>query len=182
MKKLTLSFILSFLLFMFVASFDASAAFTHKPGDILVTKSTQCKSGVKCTGLTGHSGIVLENGKVLHIAGPGYHPTQISTSTWYDRYSSTKVVRPNSSTEGKKAATWAYNFYVTGEGKNYEYDIRTTLNGKDGKTYCSKLVWQAYKNGAGKSLATYTPGFIAPYDFFGYTWINGHDTVRTVNW
>ncbi|WJE14012.1 YiiX/YebB-like N1pC/P60 family cysteine hydrolase (plasmid) [Halobacillus sp. ACCC02827] len=159
----------------------SAAAFSHKGGDILVTKNTQCKSSSKCTGITGHSGIVLNNGKVLHIQGPGYKANIISTSTWYSRYKSTKVVRPKSSTEGKKAATWAYNFYVKGAGKNYSYDVRTTLNGS-GKTYCSKLVWQAYKNGAGKNLGGYTPGLRTPYDFLNYTWWNGHKVVRTVGW
>ncbi|SDZ42599.1 Permuted papain-like amidase enzyme, YaeF/YiiX, C92 family [Evansella caseinilytica] len=158
-----------------------SAEFTHKAGDILVTKSTNCKSGAKCTGITGHSGIVLNNGKVLHIQGPGYKADTISISEWYSDYKSTKVVRPNKASQGKDAATWAYKFYVKGSGKNYKYDVNTTLSGKD-KTYCSKLVWQAYKNGADKNLTGYTPGIRTPYDFVDYAWWNGHKVVRIVNW
>lgn len=54
------------------------SSITHRPGDILVTKSTQCKTGVKCTGLTGHSGIVIQNGYVVHIEGPGQKAKQIT--------------------------------------------------------------------------------------------------------
>lgn len=162
-------------------NFSAEAAFSHKAGDILVTKNTQCKSSAKCTGITGHSGIVLTNGKVLNIRGPGYKADTVSINTWYSRYKSTKVVRSNSEKEGKKAATWAYKFYVKGAGKNYSYDVRTTLNGSN-KTYCSKLVWQAYKNGAGRNLVGYHPGIRTPYDFTGYTWWNKQKVVRTVKW
>lgn len=159
----------------------STASFNHKAGDILVTKNTQCKSGAKCTGITGHSGIVLNNGRVLHIQGPGFKANTISITQWYSNYKSTKVVRPNTASHGTSAATWANNFYVNGAGRNYEYDVRTTLNGT-GKTYCSKLVWQAYKNGPNKNLSGYTPGMRTPYDFVNYTLFNGHKVVRTVGW
>lgn len=168
--------------FQELGEFSTASSYTPQAGDILVTKNTQCKSGSKCTGITGHSGIILNNWDVLHIQGPGYKPTRISRSQWFSKYSSTKVVRPNNSSEGFSAASWAYNFYVAGSGRNYDYDVRTGLNSFDGLTYCSKLVWQAYENGAGKNLAGYSPGFRTPYDFTGYTWWNGHSTVYTVGW
>lgn len=58
-------------LFGLINANPASAAlddgFNHKAGDILYTKTTQCKDNKDvCKGITGHVGIVLSNGKVGH--------------------------------------------------------------------------------------------------------------------
>ncbi|UTR13302.1 hypothetical protein MM221_11660 [Salipaludibacillus sp. LMS25] len=46
-----------------------ASSFKHKSGDIMYTKSTQCKgSKATCKGITGHVGIVYGN-SVVHIAG-----------------------------------------------------------------------------------------------------------------
>lgn len=168
-------------LYFYSSDSSIASSFAHRVGDILVTKATQCGGGVKCLGITGHSGIILSNGLVLHIQGPGYTPKQITIDAWYSKYTSTKIVRDDNVTTASNAANWAYNHFVNGAGKSVPYDVATTLTSLD-KTYCSKLVWSAYYHGANKSIVGQGPGFIAPYDFVNYTSFNGQKVVRTVNW
>jgi len=65
------------------------------------------------------------------------------------------------------AANWARKNY---RGKNYSYEINTKLGQKDiNPTYCSKIVWQAYRYGAGSSHATKpASNIIAPYSLNSY--------------
>lgn len=71
--KLMAAFMFLFT-FTFVSQFqevDAAkypgTSVTAKPGDILVTKKSSCKTN--CRGITGHAGIVVNNDYVVHIAG-----------------------------------------------------------------------------------------------------------------
>lgn len=115
-----------------------------KKGDILISNGTSSK------GLTGHAGIAISKNKVLHIAGPGKKVQVVSVSTWQKTYgivkgqadgkTKTKVYRPKSTKNAKKAADWAEKNY---KGKNYKYGTGRKLSDKN-PTYCSKIVWQAY--------------------------------------
>lgn len=157
-----------------------AASFQHKSGDILYTKSTQCKNDKeKCKGISGHVGIVYA-GKVIHIAGKNSKPSEISISKWYSNYPTTKVIRPNNSNIGVKAGKWAKNYYINGKGKNNSYNIskagrKSVLNNY---TYCTQIVWQAYKFGADKGLITGEP--IRPAEFEIKAKDNGMKVVRTV--
>ncbi len=119
---------------------------TLKKGDILISNGTSSK------GLTGHAGIAVSKNEVLHIAGPGKKVQVVSVSTWQKRYgivkgqvdgkTKTKVYRPKSTKNAKKAADWAVKNY---KGKNYKYGTGRKLSDKD-PTYCSKIIWQAYNS------------------------------------
>lgn len=118
-----------------------------KKGDILVSNATSSY------GLTGHAGIAISSSQVLHISGAGAHPKVISSKTWQDRYGivkgqkegsniKTNVYRIKSTTNASKAANWAVKNY---KGKKYDYIITPTISSKN-PTYCSKIVWQAYRS------------------------------------
>ncbi|MFK2827093.1 YiiX/YebB-like N1pC/P60 family cysteine hydrolase [Bacillus sp. B190/17] len=172
-KKLLIGTFVFFFMFSGFEIQQAHAAkvkgFDFKPGDILVTSSTQGGSGV-----TGHAGIVLPDGKnIAHIRTKGATATSISISEWINTaYPKTVVVRGNSTTNAKKAAKYALDYWVEGKGKNTSY--RITSNPKDQSyVYCSELVWQSYYYGAGFAykvpaaniFGSKIPEIIHPYNF-----------------
>lgn len=108
----------------------------------------------------------------MHIRGKGYKPAVYSVKTWQKRYgivkgqqdgrTHTKVYRVGSSKKAKAAAKWAKDNYYK---KNYSYGINTKINSKN-PTYCSKIVWQAYKS---QNLVNTPKSKIAtPYGLPGY--------------
>lgn len=122
---------------------NSTQAVSLKPGDVLVSNRTTSK------GLTGHAGIVLNDGKVLHISGIGSKPSVITEVSWKRKYGrlisdpsvSTKVFRVNSSSgQAAAAAAWAKETY---QGKDHSYGTGDTITSTN-PTYCSKIVWQAY--------------------------------------
>lgn len=133
---------------------------TFRAGDIIVT------NGVKVP-LAGHAGIFVGKNTILHIAGPKKHPKTLSFSSWKNSYNKkagswTKVYRSTTSSYGPAASNWAMKHYY---GSNAEYVINQDLKSTS-KTYCSKIVYQAYYYGAGsKSIINpMTRGIIPPYD------------------
>lgn len=133
--KLFLATTFIFLVFA-IPSIDALAK-NFKAGDIIITTKSTTKY------YTGHNGIVLNNGKILHSPGQGQKPSMMSQSDLKKYYKKGSFIRPTSASRGKKAATKAYNYYVKGKGKNLPYKVEkfhvTT------STYCTKLVADAYK-------------------------------------
>lgn len=179
------------------ASFNTSS-FTFKPGDILITKTTEpATSGY---GWVGHSAIVINSTTVLHTSGRGgteKYPKPMSINEWingYKRYPTVKVVRPNDSALGKKAASAAVKYF---KDKSIPYSITGgPYNIK--QTYCSELVWYAYYK-SGKEWQIYTtvmmgggttktiwttPTYIKPYDFLNTNSLkhNKFTIVKTINW
>lgn len=70
--------------------FSISSSYSMKAGDIFVTNATSS------FGLTGHAGIAISSSRILHIAGPGEHPTTLSLYSWNNDYTDngwTKVYR-----------------------------------------------------------------------------------------
>ncbi|WP_236645931.1 YiiX/YebB-like N1pC/P60 family cysteine hydrolase [Brevibacillus sp. VP] len=141
------------------------------PGDILITNNTSSK------GLTGHAAIVVDTENVV-ILGPGFNPEKNPIKRFFRKNVSkkygTKVVRYNRTKIRNKAADWA-EWYVN-KYDDADYAISDLYNYKY-KTYCSKIVWNAYYFGAGVRLntsTTYVPGpggtspieleIAAPYD------------------
>lgn len=115
-------------------------------GDVLIT------NGTSSYGLTGHAAIAIGSDEILSIDAPGENPSIKTRSAFYRKYKKSsskwiKVYSPNKSKWGKSAAQWASNNY---ENSNATYQINTDINGTS-KTYCSKIVFQAYKFGAGRS-------------------------------
>ncbi len=134
--------------------------FTLNRGDILVT------NGTSFAGITGHSGIAISDYEILHIPGPNHHPEVISLYDWNKTYSYknpiswTKVYRHKNYNIANKAAKWAKNTY---KNSNATYKITAYLETTD-TTYCSKLVWQAFRYGPNTpqtELMKY--GVITPY-------------------
>ncbi|MED1788094.1 YiiX/YebB-like N1pC/P60 family cysteine hydrolase [Brevibacillus laterosporus] len=126
-----------------------------KPGDILITNNTISK------GLTGHAAIVVDTENVV-ILGPGFNPEKNPIKRFFRKNVSkkygTKVVRYNRTKIRNKAADWA-EWYVN-KYDDAEYAISDLYNYKY-KTYCSKIVWNAYYFGADvrlKTSTTYVPG------------------------
>lgn len=115
-----------------------------QPGDILIT------NGTSSWGIFGHAAIALSRTEILHIAGPGKNPEVISPSKWEELYESkgwTRIYRHSNSSTARSAASWASSTYRNSSAK---YQITMNLASTD-VTYCSKLVWQAYRYGPSKS-------------------------------
>ncbi|WP_409323905.1 YiiX/YebB-like N1pC/P60 family cysteine hydrolase [Staphylococcus caprae] len=131
--------------------------FHLKAGDVLISNATSS------WGLTGHAAIAISSKKILHIYGKGHHPATHSLSWFKKRYAKKgkwmKIYRSKKHGAGSKAARWARKHYV---GKKYRYGINTHLS-KRNPTYCSKIVYQAYRYGIGrKAMSSLTP-IVSPY-------------------
>ena len=126
-------------------------------GDVLVT------NGTSSFGILGHAGIAISGTQILHIQGPKHKPSVINRTEWHNLYGGgwTKVYRNTNYSNAVKARDWAVNTY---RGSNATYKITMNLASTN-ETYCSKLVWQAYYYGVGKSHANGpTWGYRLPYD------------------
>lgn len=173
-KKLITSLFFSLFGLIIIVSFNPIKTFAYdypngskaKAGDILISKETNCKPD--CKGLTGHAAIVVNSDYFVHIAGPGYNPSKERLSKWFNtRYGKkTKVVRPTSAYKGsaKKAAAWANNYVE--KYPNAKYSVWSS-SASFNKTYCSKLVWQAFYYGSKGYPIVARKYFdkIHPYDF-----------------
>lgn len=141
---------------------DTYSTYTMQSGDVFIT------NGTSSFGITGHAAIAItlddSSKTILHISGPGANPSTISLSSWNSTFSSkgwTKIYRHNNSNISSAAATWAKNTYYN---SNATYEINMDLASTD-KTYCSKLVWQAYYYGPSSHCANGpTWGVRLPYD------------------
>lgn len=121
----------------------SSANLNIKSGDVIITNSTSS------FGLTGHAAIALGSNEILDIPAPKKSVRTQTVKQFRDAYSSgwIKVYRPSNSTWGSKAAGWARKTY---KGSNAKYKITLDINTTT-ETYCSKIVFQAYKFGVGSS-------------------------------
>lgn len=121
-----------------------------KKGDIIIT------NGTSSFGLTGHSAIAIGGDEILHIAGPGEKPSILNRKEFYRKYIDSwydwiKIYRPYNSEYGKRAANWAE---ITYKNSNATYKINTNIFSTN-ETYCSKIVFQAYKFGVNTEDAFY---------------------------
>lgn len=177
--KLTFAFVFSLFILCTTQESTVSAAIANKPGDIIITNSTSSK------GILGHMGIYIDSKTILHTSGwkSEPYPLPISESKWHKRYKHSKVIRPNSSALGKKAAQQAVKHF---KGKTIPYKLTSGVTNIK-NTYCSELVWYSYYK-AGKEFKTYNPtarlfarpSIIKPYDYTnvanvkhnGFKWID----------
>lgn len=140
------------------AAITLNAAYSMKAGDVFITNATSSY------GLTGHAGIAISSTRILHIAGPGHNPVTVSLKKWHEDYTDhgwTKVYRHADSKVASAAASWAEDTY---RGSDAEYLIDMNLRYTE-KTYCSKIVWQAYYYGPDSRNANGpTTGIRLPYD------------------
>ena len=98
--KLLLVFVLAIGLFYPTNNDTASAAFSYKKGDILITDRTSSK------GVTGHAAIYIGGGKVLHTSGwkSEPHPKVMTIKKWSKQDDNRiKVLRYKNSKTATKA-------------------------------------------------------------------------------
>lgn len=120
--------------------------FDLQPGDIILTK------GPVLFGFFGHSSIALDHDTVLQIEGPGDEPITESFHSFKQRFGEgkddwIKIYRCTMPGAGEKAAKWAEIHY-----KDTDKTYLVTLNLKSERfTYCTKIIYQAYKYGVSKN-------------------------------
>lgn len=129
-----------------------------RAGDFIVTNN----GGY---GITGHAAIMLDSKTVLHISGPGAYPKTLSFSTFRKSYLKKsshwiQVFGSPSKEKGLKAAAWAKKTYAN--KKNIKYGMSPKLSTIN-PTYCSKIVYQAYYTGVGKT-SVYKPNSNLPVE------------------
>lgn len=148
-------------------TFITSSSYKPRAGDILYTPSTQCKNDKNtCKGITGHVGIVSITGSnVYHIANKKSKAKSVKKATWFKNYKKTTVIRPNSKSNGEKAARWAYNHYIKGTGKNKSYKVTFSRSTGLKTTYCSLVPWQGYAKGANHYMGSEFGGYMLPQYF-----------------
>lgn len=132
------------------------------PGDILITTDTSSY------GLTGHAGMVLPNGMILHYPSPSAGIKRIYLSQWMASYPDTKIYHENNRTIANEAANWENSHYYL-SNKDAGYSVNTSISSYD-PTYCSKMVFQAYYYGTGSAKVEYIPPshIIPPYLLISY--------------
>ena len=165
-KVMSTFFLSTLFLFTIHLTVVQADGISNKSGDIIITNSTSS------SGITGHVGIYITPTTILHTSGwkTEPYPKLISESEWHDRYAQSKVVRPNSSTLGTKAANQAMTVFHTDTAIPYEVTPGVT---DITETYCSELVWYSYYK-AGLSYQVFYPGaliswkvpsIISPYHY-----------------
>lgn len=99
----------------------------------------------------------------------------MSLKAWLKEYKVKNVIRVNSTKNAKKAGKWARTYQDKWKKKG-SYEIWTNLNTYK-KTYCSKIIWQAFYYGADYDLTSVFHGRagswtgtsksakVSPYDF-----------------
>lgn len=135
---------------------------TLKPGDVFTMNS------VASYGLTGHAALVISNNEILNIAGPSETTKFLTKSQFNSLYGGRNITlyRPNIATWGVEAATWADNEYRNNPA-SYQLgmDLVSTR-----PTYCSKIVYQAYRFGVG----TESLWRIENYNLVHPQWLHEH--------
>ncbi|WP_347129638.1 lipoprotein N-acylation protein LnsA [Staphylococcus capitis] len=133
--------------------------FKLKPGDIIITK------GPVLFGFFGHSSIAIDEDTVLQIEGPGDQPITESFESYQRRFGTgkddwIKVYRSVKPDADQKAANWVKRNY-----ENSDSRYLVTLNLKSQKfTYCTKIIYQAYKYGVDKNaVSDHGLYIISPY-------------------
>ncbi|MBO1200013.1 hypothetical protein J3T65_11630 [Staphylococcus simiae] len=155
---------LPFIINQTVMSADKSIDTSHddfklQPGDIIITK------GPVLYGFFGHSSIAIDNKNILQIEGPGDKPMTQSFDSFKYIYASgkndwMKVYRCTKPGAGQKAATWVKDNY---ENTDHRYLVTLNLNSKN-FTYCTKIIYQAYKFGVSKdAVKSHSLYIISPY-------------------
>lgn len=127
--------------------FGSNQNYKLQAGDIFVTNSYSSSS------LIGHAGIVISSKEILSIDGWPNHPSTKTLNQWIEQYVKKEgkwinVYRYKYSSDALKAAKWAINNYIK-KNSNASYAI-TKNHASTNPTYCSKIVWQAYRYGIPK--------------------------------
>lgn len=169
LKKLSCIILILSLLSTFIHTNMADAAYSEantdddnfqlQPGDIIITK------GPVLFGFFGHSSIAIDHDTVLQIEGPGDKPMTESFESFKERFAQgktdwMKIYRCAYPGAGTKAAKWVKDNY---ENSDSRYLVTPNLNSKK-FTYCTKIIYQAYKFGVDKNaVSDHGLYIISPY-------------------
>lgn len=133
-------------------------SFQLEPGDILISNASMY------SGIPGHAALAVSDDTVLHITNPSSPTTRLSFDQFVSQFTKDgkwiKIYRSKYPGAGQKAADWANRNY---KGNQHFYRIDTNLSSTRW-TYCSKIIFQAYKYGVSHE-SIYAPGshIISPY-------------------
>lgn len=132
---------------------------TLYPGDFFVMNSNAS------AGFSGHATLVISDIEFLnHVQSDFNGRPRFMTRDAFNRMykgRDIKVFRSNNYNWGTSAAEWAD---ITYRNSNATYQITNSLSDTS-KTYCSKIVYQAYRYGAGKeSINEMLFDIVRPYD------------------
>ncbi|MBQ1271786.1 MAG: hypothetical protein IIY11_09050 [Clostridia bacterium] len=140
------------------SSISPNSTYSMQLGDVFITNKSIS------TAMVGHAGIVITVGasfRILHIV-PNETPSAVTLSNWHTTFTNreddswTKIYRHTSSSAATTAGVYAKSTYY---GTDVPYSLTGSLFSTD-KTYCSKIVYQAYYE-AGVA-EEYTYGLIGP--------------------
>ncbi|UCZ54444.1 hypothetical protein LGQ02_06680 [Bacillus shivajii] len=124
-------------------------------GDVLTTSSSSS------FGLTGHNGVVVAGGDILHFPGMGQSIETITWNEWINEYPETRVDRPSLSV-GHDVNYWLTTNIM---GTDPDYGTGGSLDSLD-PNYCSKLVWQGFYNTGHAQWVS--SGLILPYSLIDH--------------
>ncbi|RWZ60358.1 hypothetical protein EQV77_03435 [Halobacillus fulvus] len=96
----------------------------------------------------GHVGIVTEDQHVIHSVPAGIIKDPLKL--YEQKFRLIERYAPHDLSAGIKAAEFADHLHQTYPRALYR--IRTPLDAKPSEQYCTKIVWQAYKEGAGLNI------------------------------
>ncbi|MCP3025944.1 hypothetical protein [Halobacillus sp. A5] len=156
MKKLTfiISIIISLLIFLCKPKKVVTPSYVHPPfypgtnipigpGDLLFSPIGKSESKY-----VGHVGIVDCNHQVVHSIPAGL--VKDSVPAYHNKFRFITVYAPIELQHGENAAAHLNTIYERDSKASYK--ISTALGSKDNEQYCTKIVWQCYKFGAGINL------------------------------
>ena len=130
---------------------------TLNPGDVFIMNSSAS------WGLSGHAAMALSNSEIINHAGPDTYTDILSRSDFNNlyRYRDIKLYRSKNYYWGVNAAEWADAEYRNNPAS---YQLSANL-ASTRPTYCSKIVYQAYKYGAGEESLYLNSTFdlVGPY-------------------
>lgn len=157
--------------------------FYYQDGDIVVAKSAVANISL------GHAGIVSDGDIIeINLFYNHGHPRTLPLEEWLECYPDQLVLRQNDGRkEALKAAWYAKNHFIKGDGKENNYNLVSTLDDQE-KDYCSALVWKCFRFGAGRSFSVKVdnkwsiPAIYAPYDYVIYREYNQLQAVHQINW
>ena len=165
------------LIYESVRYFDPLAVVeTLYPGDVFIMEDTLTSSAI-----LGHAAMAVSNTEIANIVGEETVADIVPRSTFDDYYKNqeraVKIYRSNNYNWGVDAALWADKTF---RGTKIPYKITMNLTSTS-SVYCSKLVYQAYRYGAGFTSLWREENYdiITPYGLPDYIKIGKHGEYDT---
>ncbi|WP_167360068.1 hypothetical protein [Halobacillus dabanensis] len=129
------------------AQFYPGSGIDILPGDLLFSPI-----GRKESRFVGHVGIVDTKKEVIHSVPAGI--IKDSMERYFNKFNKITLFSPLDQSLGQQAAQYAEKLLY--DYPKAAYRIWTPLGDRDGEQYCTKIVWQSYRYGAGVNLGQLT--------------------------